>query len=126
MQNSLTSDHADHENSCGIPSIYPVSVTVKRHGDSICQGMGRTLNISKTGILLETCFPAETGLTLSISLALENALIDLEGQVIACRKGGDDRFEIGVRFLPCEHFSYETLKKFVDRFKNLRQTEEYA
>jgi hypothetical protein len=44
---------------------------------AVKQGMGRTLNISESGILLETHFPIEAAHTVILSLGLKNDLADI-------------------------------------------------
>jgi c-di-GMP-binding flagellar brake protein YcgR len=44
--------------------------------------MGRTLNISKGGILMETHIPLPRGQQVMITLGLENNLVDIMGRII--------------------------------------------
>ncbi len=44
------------------------------------QGMGRTLNISESGMLLETHFPIESKHTLRLTISLEEDLLDIKGK----------------------------------------------
>src|SRR3989304_5663028 len=50
------------------------------------EGMGRTMNVSEGGILLETREPFDPSCTISLTLALEDELMDIRGRVVFTRK----------------------------------------
>lgn len=81
------------------------------------QGMGRTLNISETGILLETNFPIKPEYKVLLSIGLEDDLVDMEGRVIHCKSGKDGKFETGIQFLEPDDRTNQTLKNFVREFE---------
>ncbi|MBW2367028.1 MAG: PilZ domain-containing protein [Deltaproteobacteria bacterium] len=71
----------------------------------IHQSMGRTLNVSQKGVLLETHFQIDLNHTLLISVGLGDNLVELEGKVIYCRKLKNGKFATGIqinRFLEGE------------------------
>jgi len=89
-------------------------------GDSavIGQGMGRTLNVSESGILLETHFSIEAGLILSLTIAFEEDLVDIRGKVAHSKKGQKEKtFESGIEFMDMDEPSFRTLKKFIQLFE---------
>jgi hypothetical protein len=49
------------------------------------QGMGRTLNVSESGILLETHFPIDQSHTVTLTLGLEEELVDIKGRPVHTR-----------------------------------------
>ncbi len=81
------------------------------------QGMGRTLNVSETGILLETNFPIRPEYKVLLTIGLEDDLIDMQGRVIHCKGGKDGKFETGIQFLEPDEATCQTLKNFVRQFK---------
>ena len=81
------------------------------------QGMGRTLNVSENGILIETHTPLEPSGDLSISIGLENELVELRGKVIHARRTAEGVFEIGVTFMKPDDSSLQILKKYITAFQ---------
>jgi len=79
----------------------------------IKQGMGRTLNISESGILLETHFPIEPQHVVQLTLSLEEDLLDLKGKPVHVRSSGKGKYEIGIQFVDLDQDASELLKKFV-------------
>jgi len=65
----------------------------------IKQAMGRTLNISESGILLETHFPVDPSHTLQLTIGLEEELLDIKGRPVHITPKSDGKYEIGVQFL---------------------------
>ena len=74
------------------------------------QGMGRTLNVSESGILLETHFPIETDNTVMLTLGLEEILIDVKGQAVHSRASDDGTYEIGIEFRDADDQTSQKLK----------------
>lgn len=89
---------------------------VNENNEIVKQGMGRTLNVSQSGILLETVFPIEKHQRLSISIGLDNDLVDIEGRVIHCDKGHEKRFKTGIEFLDISETTFVVLRRFVNFF----------
>lgn len=77
------------------------------------QGMGRTLNISESGILLETHFPIESKHTLQLTISLEEELLDIKGKPVHIRSMGGGKYQIGIKFLDLGQKSTALLKKFI-------------
>ena len=65
----------------------------------VAQGMGRTLNVSEGGILLETHTPIDPKNTIALAIGLEDDLIDIKGKVVFSISGKDEKFEAGIEFL---------------------------
>ena len=77
------------------------------------QGMGRTLNISESGILLETHFPIEPKHTLQLTISLEEELLDIKGQPVHIRSIEGGKYQIGIQFQDLDQQSITILKKFI-------------
>ena len=80
----------------------------------IKQGMGRTLNLSESGILLETHFPLEPKYLVLLTIALENDLLEIKGKPVHSRSIGTDKFEVGIEFLDPDQDSIRLLENFVN------------
>lgn len=80
------------------------------------QGMGRTLNLSETGILLETHFPIEPTYTVMISIGLAEDLVDVKGKVVHFRQVEKDQHVTGIQFVSVTEEAAQVIKKFVQAF----------
>ena len=78
------------------------------------QGMGRTLNISESGILLETHFPVEPKHVVQLTISLEENLLDLKGKPVHVRSIDEGKYEIGIQFVERDKSTSGLLKKFIN------------
>ncbi|MEZ4551138.1 MAG: PilZ domain-containing protein [Desulfobacterales bacterium] len=62
-------------------------VTLDSDGKEWNQGLGRTLNISESGLQLETNEPIQTKYILLISIGIEDELVDIKGKVVYTNAG---------------------------------------
>lgn len=72
---------------------------VSTDGETIGRGLARTLNISDTGLLLETGQFFEAGQFLRITLGLANKLVQLTGRVVHSEPVDDNFCSSGVQFV---------------------------
>ncbi|MBW2238631.1 MAG: PilZ domain-containing protein [Deltaproteobacteria bacterium] len=82
----------------------------------VAQGMGRTLNVSKGGILLETHISIDPKNAIALSIGLEDELINIKGKVVFSAPGKDEKFEAGIEFLEMPDSTLNILKKFIKVF----------
>jgi c-di-GMP-binding flagellar brake protein YcgR len=81
------------------------------------QGMGRTLNVSETGILLETHLELESGSRVELTIGLEEDLVTIQGTIVYIRPGQGGKFESGIQFSDVDQKAGEVLQKFVQAFR---------
>ncbi len=79
----------------------------------IQQGMGRTLNISTSGILLETNEQIPQDKTVDMEIAMENEIINVSGTVIHSTEYGEDIFHTGINFTSLSDEAKKTLRTFI-------------
>ena len=84
---------------------------------AIAQGMGRTLNVSQNGILLETHVPIDPKHTVALAIGLEDELINIKGRVVFSMAGEEDRFESGIEFIETNEATIDVLRKYIEAFK---------
>jgi len=84
---------------------------------AVAQGMGRTLNVSQDGILLETHVPIDPKHTVALAIGLEDDLINIKGRVVFSMAGGEERFEAGIEFIDTDEAALEVLKKYIKAFR---------
>jgi hypothetical protein len=87
-------------------------------GETLGRGLARTLNVSETGLLLETGQFFEPGQLLRIAIGLENDLVQLTGQVAHSRPGDDDLCTTGVHFVAFDQPNQRTYLRY---FETLRK-----
>lgn len=78
------------------------------------QGMGRTLNISESGILLEAYFPIDTSYKILLTIGLEEKLVDLEGRLAHSRPTQKGKHEVGIEFVNMDDDARNMIKDFID------------
>lgn len=69
-----------------------------KKGQVVSRNMGRDLNVSHSGILLETAYSIDEEHVSLLTLDLENKLIELKGRLIYCRKTKSDMYHAGIEF----------------------------
>ncbi len=77
----------------------------------INQGMGRTLNISPGGVLLETYNPVDTKYNIKLALGLGDDLVEVEARVCFCKESPDGTYEAGIEFINPDKKAKEVIRK---------------
>ena len=81
------------------------------------QGMGRTLNVSESGILLETHTPPiSAGSLVSLTIGFEEDMVDIKGRVIYTKESSTDMFESGIEFFDVDENAKEILGRYIAAF----------
>jgi len=93
-------------------------VCIDSEGKEWNQGMGRTLNISESGLQLETHEPIEIKYELLISIGIEDEVVDIKGIVVYTNRGQDDKFEAGIEFSEVKQDALVVLRKYISEFHN--------
>ena len=93
-------------------------VCIDENKNIVKQGMGRTLNVSEGGILLETHIPIDPQYTVSLTIGLEDDLMtDINGKVVHSKAGEAGRFESGIEFQEIDEAKLIILKKYIKAFE---------
>ena len=79
----------------------------------IKQGMGRTLNISESGILLETHFPIESNHTIQLTVSLEENLVDIKGRPVHVQSMEGGKYQIGIQFFDLDENAIKMLRQYI-------------
>ena len=95
-------------------------VAVDDREEAVKQAIGRTLNVSETGILLETHFPIESDQNVELTLGFEEDLVNLKGKVIHLLNGETGKFEMGIQFTDIDEEAIMVIKDFINRFRELK------
>jgi len=92
-------------------------VTIDSDGKEWDQGMGRTLNISESGLQLETHAPVDTKNMLLISIGIEDDLFEIRGKAVYTNRGDNDKFESGIEFVELKPDALAVLRKYIRAFQ---------
>lgn len=95
-----------------------VAVDDREH--TVKQAIGRTLNVSENGILLETHFPIESDQNVELTLGFEENLVNLRGKVIHLLNGETGKFEMGIQFTDIDEEGAHVIKDFIEKFRKLK------
>lgn len=92
-------------------------VCYDENGEKVQHGMGRTLNVSETGILLETHVKVEEGLAVSLTIGFKDDLFDIQGKVVNSREGSSGKHEAGIQFGDMDDQAKVFLGKYIQSFR---------
>jgi hypothetical protein len=85
-------------------------------GNIVMEGMGRTLNMSEGGILLETHDPMEVGNHLVVTIALKNDLIEVKGTVKHAMAVENGQYRAGIQFIELDEEKNRILRELMAAF----------
>jgi hypothetical protein len=80
------------------------------------QGMGRTLNVSESGILLETHAVLQLQHTVSLNICFEESMVDIRGKVIFSNQNKQGHSESGIQFMDVTDEVRTVLRKYAQAF----------
>jgi hypothetical protein len=81
----------------------PISYeSIDKDGEIVFNSMGRTLNVSRTGIMLEIAHLIKAEYVSLSTVDLEGNLIKIKGQVIYCSRTDTGLYQAGIRFIASE------------------------
>lgn len=92
-------------------------VCIDENDQVVLQGMGRTLNVSQGGILLETHIQMDSKYTVSLTIGLEEGLVDIKGEIAHSSPGKGENYESGIQFLEMDEPALQVLKKYIKAFR---------
>lgn len=91
-------------------------IVVDEQGVQSEYSMGRTLNISVGGILMETHIKLQAGQQVMITLGLEDDLVDVMGRIVHSTPYSDGMYHNGIEFFHASVEDRRIINKYVDAF----------
>lgn len=88
-------------------------ICLDEEGRAVKQGMCRTLNVSESGLLLETHFPIAAEHMVILSLGLEDDLVELKGRPVHVHLKKQGVYEVGIEFVDPDEKAVKTVKQFI-------------
>lgn len=97
--------------------------SIDKDDEIVFNSMGKAINVSRSGILLETAHLIEAEYVSLRTFDLDNKLIKLKGQLIYCRKTDSELYQSGIRFVGSEEetakFAVKLIKLYNYRKRNM-------
>lgn len=90
-------------------------------GEPMGEGMGRTLNVSENGLLLETNNLLNPEQMLVITVGLKEDMVELRGKVSHVDSCSDKTFCSGIEFLEIDENGKRVLNKFLEAHKKSKR-----
>jgi hypothetical protein len=99
-------------------SIYhPISyVGIDENGNILEQQIGIALDISQSGILIESIQEVESTSLIIMAVGTSKNLIEIKGTVAYCRSSGKGKFNVGVSFQGSREDKIQFAKKIVKAY----------
>ncbi len=110
----MVTEKRKHERVSTLNLLY--YVCLDEDGNHLDQGMGKTLDISQGGILIETHIVIEAKYIMLMALSYEEELIDIKGEVAYSRKADSGMYESGIKFLEIEENVSQMIEGLVESF----------
>lgn len=82
-------------------------------GEIVDRELGRTLNVSANGLLLDTPQFIDPGSPVRVTLTLGNEMIELSGKVTHVVPGLEERFNAGIEFVEIDVRGREMLHRYL-------------
>lgn len=86
-------------------------------GQCLSQGMGKALDVSQTGLKLETSYPIEGYRISLMTAAMDDRLIEIVGKPLYCHQVDSGMYHTGVKFTGPER----KIRKFATELVRLHQ-----
>lgn len=87
-----------------------------RDNNVVSQGMGRTLNVSEGGILLETHVPLEKDCTVLLAIGFEDDVTEVRGKIAYGKRAENGKEQTGVEFIDPDEQARRIIRKYVEAF----------
>jgi hypothetical protein len=98
-------------------SLNLINFTVaEENGRPARSGMGRTRNISGSGLLMETHIPLEPGEKLEMTLGIGDNTVEIRGYVVHMEPAESDWFWSGIEFTDIDREGRKALVDYLEAF----------
>ena len=95
-------------------------VVLGEKGEPVTRRMGRTLNVSEGGILLETHIALKEGRRVELTIALEEDMVELKGHVRHVKPSLEKGYCSGIQFIEMDEEGKRVLIRYVEALKTAK------
>jgi hypothetical protein len=97
-------------------------ISIDRDGTMLSQGLGKALDISKGGMLLETLFPVEKGLLSLMAVDKDNRLFEMPAELVYCKRSPSGMYHSGVKFIGTDSQVTCSITKLIKEYHHRKKT----
>ncbi len=108
----------EHRKHPRIDSINLSYICLDQGENVVQQAMARTINISNSGLLIETHFQMKTGYTLVASIGIHDEVIDIKGKVVHVHRTDGGKYVSGVEITDIENKDASLWTDFISRISS--------
>lgn len=101
-------------------------ISFDQNGKMISQGLGKALDISKGGLLLETPYPIETGLLSLMAVDKNDMLFEIKAELVYCKKLDPGKYQAGIKFKGSELQVRNFVKRLIKEYNFRKNTMYFA
>ncbi len=87
---------------------------IDQDGNPILQGMGKTLNISKTGVLIEGYIFRKTAKLIKVVIEIGDELLELNGRITHVKKDQNGKCRLGIIFSRVNKAAIQKFEYYID------------
>jgi len=84
--------------------------------------MGKALDISKGGMLLETLYPIEVGQISLMAVDKENNLLEIKAELVYCKKTVLGKYQAGIKFSGTESQVLNFVKRLIKEYNHRKHS----
>lgn len=106
----------DRRSSERIDTLNFVHYVLDGCGEGDIQNMGRTLDASEKGMLLQTSAPLPVGQRITLNVGLADNIVELSGEIVHCVETAQGLCNSGIEFDALAAGQLEKLKNFLTAF----------
>jgi hypothetical protein len=92
-------------------------VVLADDGTPVARGLGRTLNVSSGGLLMETADRVDLGRTLLVTLGLGEEMVEISGRVTRSAPSTAELYATGIEFAPVDRARQTLLDRYLQTFQ---------
>lgn len=118
MSNSNVEERRKHQRSDTQNLLY--YLCLDEDCENVQQGMGKTLNVSLDGILLETHVAIDPNHVISLSIGLGEDTVDIGGTVVHSAHKESGMYHTGIAFQNLDAEARQALETFIAAFEKKR------
>ncbi len=95
------------------PSIHLSYVCLDENQEIVQQSMGRTLNLSEKGLLLETHFAIDPKYTILLEIGLQDDTVEIKGRIIYSTPLDSGKYGTGIEILQTDRQGKDVWEHFI-------------
>ncbi len=87
----------------------------------LSQGLGKALDISKGGMLLETMFPVEKGALSLMAVDKDQSLFEMKAELVYCNETPSGIYHSGIKFTGTDSQVTESITKLIKAYNHSKK-----